>query len=140
MDATHVALRLALGRVSRRLRKLHVDSEAGPSFLEFAVLLRLERSGTTTPSELAGEEDVTSAAVAASLRSLSKRGLIKRTRDFEDGRRVLLTLTAEGRRTLRSRDDACTERIKTVIAAFSAAERASIARAVPLLERLAKEL
>lgn len=140
MDDVHVELRLALGRVSRRLRKLYVDAESGPSFLELAVLQRLERSGTSTPSELAGEENVTSAAVAASLRSLGQRGLVRRTRDAADGRRVLLTLTAEGRRTLRIRDDACTERIKEVLAGFSSADRASMARAVPLLERLAKEL
>jgi len=140
MGALHIDLRLAIGRLSRRLRKLYVDAESGPSFLELAVLQRLERSGTSTPGDLAGEENVTSAAVAASLRSLSRRGLVARAHDPADRRRVLLTLTAAGRRTLQRRNDACVERIREVLSSFSPAERAAMGRVVPLLERLAKEL
>jgi len=140
MTALHVDLRLAIGRLARRLRQLYVETESGSSFLELAVLQRLERSGTSTPSDLAGEENVTSAAVAACLRSLSRKGLVARAHDAADGRRVLLTLTPEGRSTLRRRDDRCVERIRDVLSSFSSADRAALARAVPLLERLAKEL
>jgi DNA-binding MarR family transcriptional regulator len=133
-------LRLALGRVSRRLRRLYVEADPGPSFLELAVLHRLERTGTSSPSALAGDEGVTSAAVANCLGSLEGRGLVSRSRAPEDGRRVVVVITSQGRKTLRKRDDASIDRISRVVAAMSPAERAQLAAAVPLLERLATEL
>ena len=133
-------LRLALGRVSRRLRRLYVEADPGPSFLELAVLHRLERTGTSSPSALAGDEGVTSAAVATCLGSLEGRGLVSRSRAPEDGRRIVVIITDQGRKTLRQRDDASVKHISRAVAAMSPAERAQLAAAVPLLERLATEL
>lgn len=133
-------LRLSIGRVARRLRKMYVDAEAGVSFLELAVLQRLERTGPTAPGSLAGEEGVTSAAVAAALTSLERSGLVVRERDLEDRRRVIVTITAVGRRTLLSRDSASVDRIETVLDDLSVAERKYLAMAVPVLEKIAAEL
>lgn len=132
-------LRLALGRIARRLRRFYVDAESGPSFLELAVLQRLER-GDAFPNELAGEEGVTSAAVATSLKSLETRGLVVRERDDVDRRRVSVALTAAGKRTLRRREDASIVRLGEVLATFTDAERARLAAAIPLLERIASSM
>jgi len=133
-------LRLALGRVARRLRRLYVEAEGGPSFLELAVLQRLERNGAGSPGSLASDEGVTSAAVATSLASLEVRKLVVRARDPADGRRVVVTITPAGRNTLKHRDDACVAAMDAALKAFSPAERDVLAAAVPLLEKLAGAL
>lgn len=133
-------LRLAIGRVARRLRKLYVEAEQGVSFLELAVLQRLERTGPSAPGALAGDEGVTAAAVAASLTQLERQGLVWRERDPDDRRRVAVTITAAGRRTLQARESSNIDRIESVLSTLSASERERLAAAVPLLERIATEL
>jgi DNA-binding MarR family transcriptional regulator len=138
-DQLATDLRLALGRIARRMRRFYVDADEGPSFLELAVMHRLMR-GDAFPNELAGDEGVTSAAVASSLKSLEARGLVSRERDDADRRRVSVTLTAAGKHTLRRRDDASVARLAEVLAHLTVAERQHLAAAVPLLERIASEM
>jgi DNA-binding MarR family transcriptional regulator len=133
-------LRLALGRVARRLRRIYVDAAEGVSFLELAVLQRLERSGPAAPGALAGDEGVTSAAVATALTSLAGAGLVRRDRDPQDRRRVIVTITPAGRATLQARESASIDRIEAVLGGLTAGEREQLAAAVPLLERIATEL
>jgi DNA-binding MarR family transcriptional regulator len=134
-------LRLAIGRMARRLRRMYVEAGEGLSFLELAVLHRLEGSGPTSPGTLAGDEGVTGAAVAAALTALDRQRLVTRKRAAEDGRRVVVTITAGGRRTLRQREAASLGRIEQVVRdRLSAAERSRLAAAVPLLEKVAIDL
>lgn len=133
-------LRMALGRVSRRLRKLYADAEPGPGFLALAVMNRLERTGPTSPGGLSDDEGVTTAAIATCLNHLEAEGYVTRTRDASDGRRVVVALTASGRQTLRRRDDASIERIATALAALGAKERQALRDATPVLEQLAELL
>ncbi|WIX99847.1 MarR family transcriptional regulator [Amycolatopsis mongoliensis] len=134
-------LRLAVGRVARRLRRMYVDTGEGLSFLELAVLHRLDASGPTSPGALAGDEGVTGAAVAATLTHLQARHLVTRAKAPEDGRRVVVTITFAGRRTLRHREAASLGRIEQVLRdRLSAAERDQLAAAIPLLEKVATEL
>jgi DNA-binding MarR family transcriptional regulator len=140
MDGLASDLRMALGRISRRLRKLYTEAESGVSFLSLAVMNRIDRDGPTSPGNLASDEGVTSAAVAACLTSLENAGLIKREPDASDGRRVVVSLTQAGKQTLRRRDEASVARLSTVLRTFSAHERQAMAAAVPLLEKLAASL
>jgi DNA-binding MarR family transcriptional regulator len=134
-------LRLAVGRVARRLRRMYVDTGEGRSFLELAVLHRLDASGPTSPGALAGDEGVTGAAVAATLTQLAAQRLVTRSKAPEDGRRVVVTITAAGRRTLQHREVASLSRIEQVLRdRLSAADRARLAAAIPLLEKVATEL
>jgi DNA-binding MarR family transcriptional regulator len=131
-------LRLAIGRIARRLRRMYVDAGEGLSFLELAVLHRLDASGPTSPGALAGDEGVTAAAVAATLTHLEAQHLVTRSKAAEDGRRVIVTITADGRRNLRHREAASLGRIEQLLRdRFSAADRARLAAAVPLLEKVA---
>jgi DNA-binding MarR family transcriptional regulator len=134
-------LRLAVGRLARRLRRMYVDTGEGLSFLELGVLHRLDASGPTSPGALAGDEGVTGAAVAATLTHLEAQHLVTRAKAAEDGRRVVVTITAAGRRTLRHREAASIGRIELVLRErLSAADRARLAAAIPLLEKVATEL
>jgi DNA-binding MarR family transcriptional regulator len=140
MDSLASDLRIALGRISRRLRRLYADAEPGIGFLSLAVMNRIDREGTTSPGSLASGEGVTSAAVAACLTSLEADGLVTREPDPADGRRVVVSLTAAGKRALQRRDEASVARLESVLRTFSSRERQALAAALPLLERLATSL
>jgi DNA-binding MarR family transcriptional regulator len=136
-------VRLAVGRLARRLRQLvagqqHTD---GISFTETAVLNRLERDGPASPGALAGTERVTVQAIAGVVTGLAERGLVVRDRDALDGRRSVVSITAAGRAALDSREQLIMQRLRTALAdEFDDAERRRLADAVPLLERLADRL
>lgn len=139
MTELPTGLRLAIGRVARRLRALYAESAI--SFLELAVLSSLERRGPTSPTRLAVGERVTSPAVAAALRALEAEGRIARRPHAQDRRRVDVELTEAGRQTLRDHDRTVTGRMKEVLDAdFSEEERRRLRRALPLLERLGERL
>ena len=128
-------IRVAVGRIARRLRQAHVAGD--PTFSEASVLARLDRDGPAAPGALAAAERVRPQAMTATLRALERRGLVARSADAEDGRRALITVTDQGRRVLTDMRRASTVRLARGLAQFTPAERARLAEAVPLLERLA---
>ncbi|WP_067677810.1 MarR family winged helix-turn-helix transcriptional regulator [Nocardia miyunensis] len=136
---TAARLRIAVGRVARRLRQAHAVGELTLS--EVSVLARLERQGPATPGALAELERVRPQAMGTTLAALEERGLVTRRPDAEDGRRVVMSVTDTGRGVLDDRRSESTQRIARVLTAeFTAAERRQLLDAVPLLERLAERL
>ncbi|MFB9238433.1 MarR family winged helix-turn-helix transcriptional regulator [Plantactinospora siamensis] len=136
-------LRLAVGRLSRRLRQMVAAQQDhdGISFIETAVLTRLERDGPSSPGALAGSERVTSQAIAGVVTQLEGRGLVRRSPDPTDGRRVIVAITDTGRSALNDRQELIVRRLQTALSTeFTPAERKRLAAAVPLLERLAGSL
>jgi DNA-binding MarR family transcriptional regulator len=143
MDETARDLRLAIGRISRRLRQLYAtrSSEHDVTFMELAVLSRLERYGPMTPGALATDERVTAQAIAPVVTSLEQRALITRSPDPDDGRRVIAALTDAGRGLLESREQAIMSQFaRSLDRALDDRERQQILAVVPLLERLADDL
>lgn len=141
VDATTVAhdLRLAVGRLARRMRQLYVLRQGDQlSFTELAVLSRLRRDGPASASELANGERVTAQAVGAAVAALDRRGLVERTPDAGDRRRLVVSLTDPGRSALTMRDQTVIDRmVAAVESGCTPAERRRLAAAAPLLERLA---
>jgi DNA-binding MarR family transcriptional regulator len=126
-DATEVAagLRVAVGLVVRKLRQAPYAGEL--TLAESSALSRLER---ISPQSM----EVTVAA-------LLDRGLIERNRDPEDGRRIVLSITEAGRRTLGDKRGARTEHIAAALRdGFSEDELRQLESATALLERLAEKL
>jgi DNA-binding MarR family transcriptional regulator len=126
-------LRVVLGQLVRRLRAEHRFSLAHGS-----VLGRLEREGPRGTSDLAAAEGVRPQSMAQTVSELEADGLIDRRPDPADGRRALLELTEQGRHTLyadrRQREGWL---IQAIAEGFSEQEQQQLARAVPLLRRLA---
>jgi len=135
-------LRVAIGRVARRLRQLYAtERESAASFIELGILVRLEREGPTSPTTLAAGESVTSQAIAGVVRELERRALVERTGGHEDRRRVTVAITGAGRELLVSRENAVVDAMVTALAdEYTPAERRQLESAVPLLNRLAKRL
>lgn len=133
------AFRLVVGRIARRLRQTHAVGELTLS--ERSVLSRLDQDGPTSPGMLAELERVRPQAMASTVAAVEDRGLVRRKPDTSDGRRVVLTLTAAGRKILADRRSESAQALADVLAAeFSAAERRKLAAVLPLLDRLADKL
>ncbi|MGY5012074.1 MarR family winged helix-turn-helix transcriptional regulator [Streptomyces sp. 900105755] len=139
-DATRLAsdLRLAVGRVTRRLRQAHAVGDVSLSGV--SVLARLAGEGPASPSALAETERVRPQAMASTLAQLEQRGLVRRTPDTADGRRSIVAATDEGRAVLAERRSESVQRLAAVLDTFSEQERATLGAALPLLDRLAERL
>ncbi|MGW2521448.1 MarR family winged helix-turn-helix transcriptional regulator [Streptomyces sp. NPDC001617] len=131
-------LRLALGRVARRLRQAHAVGDVTLSGV--SVLARLARDGSDSPTSLAAMERVRPQAMASTLAQLEQRGLVCRSPDAADGRRSIVAVTDQGRAVLAERRSESVQRLAAVLDDFTAEERATLAAALPLLDRLAERL
>jgi DNA-binding MarR family transcriptional regulator len=132
------ALQLSVGLFIRRLRQLGSDDLTVP---EQSTLSRLDRGGPASASDLARAEQVTPQAVGPMVAGLEERGLVMRTPDPKDGRRVLLSVTESGLDALREKRSARVERMTNVLTEdFSRAELETLRAAAPLIERLGEKL
>jgi DNA-binding MarR family transcriptional regulator len=133
------ALRVSIGLLLRRLRQ---TQDAGELTLpQPSALAWLDRSGPATASALAKLEQISPQSMGATVAALQTRGLIERTTDPDDGRRVVLSVTDAGREILRNRRDARTELLARALArGFTDAELEQLEAAAPLLERLAHSI
>ena len=126
-------LRTTVVRLLRRLRTEH-----GFPIAQASVLSQLDRLGSRSIGDLAIAERVRPQSMAQTITDLETAELIARRPDPSDGRRVLLDLTDAGRKALveerRQRDDW----LAGVLAdECTAHERAALAAALPLLQRIA---
>jgi DNA-binding MarR family transcriptional regulator len=132
-------LRLAVVRLSRRLRHEAAADGITPSM--HTALAAVGRLGPAPIpiGDLAAAEHVSPPSMTRIVGHLEDRGLVSRQIDAADRRVTLLTITPEGTRTLtemRSRKNAY---LAERLAGLTAEERAALAAAVPVLERLAGE-
>ncbi|MFG2675484.1 MarR family winged helix-turn-helix transcriptional regulator [Streptomyces sp. NPDC048445] len=134
------SLLVGVGALLRRVRQ--VPTGGGLTMPERTALSHLERSGPTTSSALARDVQITAQAMGATLAALRSRGLVERSPDPDDGRRVVLTVSQAGRRELNDKRNARTELIAQGLAggAFTPAELEQLAAAGPLLDRLAQNI
>src|ERR1700731_3107495 len=95
VDQVAAALRVSIGLLLRRLRRVQVEGEL--TLPESSALVRLDRGGPATPSALARLEQISPQSMGATLAALEARGLIERHTDPDDGRRSVMSVTAAGR-------------------------------------------
>jgi DNA-binding MarR family transcriptional regulator len=127
-------LRVVLGQLLRRLRAEHRFPLGQGS-----VLGRLDREGTASIGQLAVAERVRPQSMAQTVADLEAAGLISRRPDPGDGRRALVDLTEQGRRTLEDdRRDRAGWLASAIERELSAAERRRLAQDLELLRRLAE--
>ncbi len=128
-------IRLACMRISRRVR-FESDRELPPH--QFSVLCRLEGAPRTN-SELAEIERVSAPSMKRSTASLVELGYVDRADDPTDGRQVILSLSAEGRRAVKRirkhRDEWMLSRFEHL----TDDERELLQRAADVLAKVASE-
>ncbi|WP_037910760.1 MarR family winged helix-turn-helix transcriptional regulator [Actinacidiphila yeochonensis] len=132
-------LRATLGPLTRRLRRCGPDDELTLS--QVSVLVLLDREGPATSSELAAREGVRPQSMCAIVGVLSGRGLVEREQDPADGRRMVVSLTQDGREgLLGARRERARRLAEAVEAELDADERERLAAALPLLERITRHV
>jgi DNA-binding MarR family transcriptional regulator len=95
--------------------------------------------GPLTPSELARIERVQRPTISRVTARLGQAGLIERMPDELDGRGARLRLTPEGRRTLRGLRSRKTAYLAERLERLDPEERAILAQASELLERMLED-
>jgi DNA-binding MarR family transcriptional regulator len=127
-------LRMACMKIARRVR---AESSGTLTPGQFGVLANLANHGPRTPGELAADEYVQAPSMTRTIAMLVGRGLVERGRHATDGRQVMLTITEKGKAELkvsrRTRDEWVTARLGSL----SDDDRLVLAKAAPILERLA---
>lgn len=94
----------SLGVVIRRARA--ASGALGLSLTESAVIGQLSRTGPATSAELARAASMRPQSMGATVAALEQQGLIARTPDPADGRRMLVALTPKGVAIRKSTRDA----------------------------------
>lgn len=129
-------LRIALARSWRRVRAERGGAELPD--VQFSILVRLVREGSTTPGALAEAQGVRPPSATRAVQHLEELGLVTRSPHPTDRRQVVVEVTDAGRdevrETMRRRDAWLTREL----AALSPAERDTLARAATLLTKIAE--
>jgi MarR family transcriptional regulator, lower aerobic nicotinate degradation pathway regulator len=94
----------------------------------YSVLAALDELGATSQAELGRRCGLDRSDVAAVVTELADRGFIRRVTDADDRRRNTVSMTASGRRRLRSLDSMLRDTQKELLAPLSAAERDHLVR------------
>jgi DNA-binding MarR family transcriptional regulator len=129
------------GTLALLYRRIRQTKQLGDLTLpESAALSRLQHAGPTTGATLARLERISPQSIGATVAALEAKGLIQRTADPADGRRVILSLTSAGDATVEARRSARDQQFTRALGALSAEECAQLVEVLPVLQRLAEEL
>jgi len=133
------ALQVSIGFFVRRVRQSPLQDEL--SVPEMSALSRLDRGGPATPGALAQAEQITPQGMGATLSTLARRGLVERSPDAQDGRRIFMSLTEAGRQAVHSKRSARTRQLGQALSeGFTSEELKVLAAAASLIERLGKSI
>ncbi|HEY4401623.1 MAG TPA: MarR family transcriptional regulator [Acidimicrobiia bacterium] len=126
-------LRMVVTRLARRLRQ---QGESAASPTQLAALATIERDGPLTLGTLAAIERVRPPTITAAVGRLEEQGLVHRRIDARDRRVARVAITSHGRRLLAESRSRKTAYLEQQLAALSADERATLAQAATILERV----
>jgi DNA-binding MarR family transcriptional regulator len=120
----------------RRLRG--ADTASGLTAPRLSALSVLVFGGPRTLGELAAAEQVRPPTITRLVRELEADGLLRRETDPDDRRVQRVSATVAGRALLLAGRRRRVHQLARTLASLKPAERALLARAAPLLERLAR--
>lgn len=134
---TAAELRLVIGRLIRSIRR-HNAGGLTPS--QVSALATIEEFGPIRISDLAIHESVGAPVATRVTTSLEDLGYIKRIQDAQDKRACLVELTTSGHKVLKSLWEERTVGINQQIQMLSKSEIAALNAALPVLDKLAKNI
>ncbi|MFT4259319.1 MarR family winged helix-turn-helix transcriptional regulator [Microbacterium sp.] len=135
---TSAELRMATFRLARRLRCVRITDALSDG--QFAVLMTLRLHGRRTITALADRERVTAPSMTSLINGLEEQGLVTRTPDATDRRRVQVDITDAGgdivERTIARRDDELSTAMREL--ELTDAEVQTLRDAAALMRKLAE--
>ena len=129
-------LRLVVGRLARQLRR---HSVGGLTPSQISALISISKHQPVRPGDLAGIEGVAAPTLTRVVAWLEAEGLVERRDDPLDGRSALLSVTPKGKATLEEVRAAKEAMLRGRVQRLSAAERATLAQALPVLTSLLED-
>ena len=139
-EETAVRLRVAILRISRRLRTTDAARAAGLTPARSSVLLTIVREGPIGLSALADGESLNPTMLSRVIADLVAAGHVARVSDPGDRRAASVTCTAAGRRLADRIRRERTTAINAALSDLDGADRDSLEAALPALEGLARSL
>jgi DNA-binding MarR family transcriptional regulator len=137
---TAARLRVAIGRLSRRLRTTAAGSAAGLTPTKISVLLTVVREGPIRLSALADSESLNPTMLSRVIADLVEAGLVARTSDDGDRRAAWVEPTEDGRQLARRMRRERTDAVNDALEGLNPADRELLEKALPALEQLAEQL
>ncbi|MEV0809684.1 MarR family transcriptional regulator [Micromonospora sp. NPDC050200] len=128
------ALRLAVVRLERKLRKSAGTGEVTPS--QFSALFALDRHGPFRLGELGRREQIGKSTVTRLVVTLESKGLVSRTVDDLDARSSIVAITDAGRRLLVRLAERSNDYLRNRVAELDPAEADRLFDAVGALAKL----
>jgi DNA-binding MarR family transcriptional regulator len=135
-DPLAKTLRDAITRLGRRVRQARPVGDL--TFSQLSALTSLQLAGALTPRELADVERVQPPTMTKIVGKLEERGLVARTPHPTDGRQVILAATDEGRAVYAQHERARNEWLARELEQLTPEERATLAQAAEILQRIAR--
>jgi DNA-binding MarR family transcriptional regulator len=139
-EETAVRLRIAIARLSRRLRPTAAGAAAGLTPTRISVLLTIVRQGEIRVGELASTESLNPTMLSRIISDLVDAGLVARTSDDGDRRAAWVKTTPAGRKLAERMRRERTMAINQALEGLPETDRRLIERALPALESLAEQL
>ena len=121
-------------RLTRQLRTLELPNGMTPERL--SALSVIDKRGPISVTALADKEMVRPATMSRMVAALVEDGLVKRGEDKSDGRGVLVTTTAKGRRTFQRAQEQRLQHFAEVLDSLSAEQLSAMRSLTTALERL----
>lgn len=137
---TVTRLRVAIGRLSRRLRFTTAGSEAGLTPTRISVLLSVDRHGPMRIAELAEQENLNPTMLSRAIGQLVDDGTLERVCDDRDRRAAWVNVTEAGHRLAEGIRRERTDALNDALSGLDADDRRLLERALPALEGLAAQL
>lgn len=139
-EETAARLRVAIARLSRRLRPTAAGAASGLTPTRISVLLTIVRTREIRLSELAETEGLNPTMLSRVISDFVADGLVARTSDDGDRRAAWVTPTAAGRKLAERIRRERTAALNRALEGLSDDDRHMLERALPALEGLAEQL
>ena len=105
----------------------------------FVIMYLSKRGGDVLPGEISNKMNITSARVASALNSLENKGLITRTMDPSDRRRILVELTPSGKELAGSYEQKALDGAKRILEMLGEQDALEFVRILGKIANLSSE-
>jgi DNA-binding MarR family transcriptional regulator len=131
-------LKLALGRLVRRMRAEAPAEQHELSWTQKSVIARLDREGPMTSADLARAEGIKPQSMGTAITHLEEMGFVEKKSHASDGRQLNIKLTAKGAALRKSGHDSSRAWLAQAISRLDKKQQATLFEAGEIIKQLAE--